>query len=29
VVYLLPPLAIDDDQLARCYEAIGWALDQL
>jgi adenosylmethionine-8-amino-7-oxononanoate aminotransferase len=29
VVYLLPPLCIDDDQLARCYGAISTALDRL
>jgi len=29
VVYLLPPLCIDDDQLARCYAAIGSALPEL
>ena len=29
VIYLLPPLGIRDDQLQRCYEAIGAALDQL
>lgn len=29
VVYLLPPLCISDEQLVRCYEAIGRALDRL
>jgi adenosylmethionine-8-amino-7-oxononanoate aminotransferase len=29
VVYLLPPLCIDDDQLARCYEVIGEAVETL
>jgi adenosylmethionine-8-amino-7-oxononanoate aminotransferase len=29
VVYLLPPLGIGDDQLERCYRAIGSALDAL
>nr|WP_216901396.1 adenosylmethionine--8-amino-7-oxononanoate transaminase [Synechococcus sp. CCY 9618] len=29
VVYLLPPLCLDDDQLARCYAVIGEALDRL
>jgi len=29
VVYLLPPLCITDDQLERCYSAIGRALDEL
>ena len=29
VVYLLPPLCISDEQLQRCYEAIGVALDAI
>jgi adenosylmethionine-8-amino-7-oxononanoate aminotransferase len=29
VIYLLPPLCIDDDQLERCYRAITKALDAL
>jgi adenosylmethionine-8-amino-7-oxononanoate aminotransferase len=29
VVYLLPPLCLDDDQLARCYAVIGEALATL
>jgi len=29
VVYLLPPLAIRDDQLQRCYDAISTALDTI
>ena len=29
VVYLLPPLCISDDQLERCYSAIGRALETL
>jgi len=29
VVYLLPPLCIDDAELAHCYDAIGRALDTL
>ncbi|MFZ0406498.1 MAG: adenosylmethionine--8-amino-7-oxononanoate transaminase [Cyanobium sp.] len=29
VVYLLPPLCIDDDQLAHCYAAIAAALDRI
>jgi adenosylmethionine-8-amino-7-oxononanoate aminotransferase len=29
VVYLLPPLCIDDDQLAQCYGAITSAIEQL
>jgi adenosylmethionine-8-amino-7-oxononanoate aminotransferase len=29
VIYLLPPLCIDDDQLERCYRAIAKALDAL
>ena len=29
VVYLLPPLCITDEQLERCYDAIGNALDSL
>ena len=29
VIYLLPPLCIDDEQLERCYGAIGMALDAL
>jgi adenosylmethionine-8-amino-7-oxononanoate aminotransferase len=29
VIYLLPPLCIDDDQLDRCYRAIAMALDAL
>ncbi len=29
VIYLLPPLCIDDAQLAHCYRAIGRALDRL
>jgi adenosylmethionine-8-amino-7-oxononanoate aminotransferase len=29
VVYLLPPLCIDDDQLARCYDAIACALERI
>lgn len=29
VVYLLPPLCISDEQLERCYGAIGRALDRL
>lgn len=29
VVYLLPPLCLDEAQLERCYSALGSALDQL
>jgi len=29
VIYLLPPLCIDDEQLERCYRAIARALDDL
>ena len=29
VIYLLPPLSLDDRQLQRCYDAIEAALDQL
>jgi adenosylmethionine-8-amino-7-oxononanoate aminotransferase len=29
VIYLLPPLCIDDEQLERCYRAIAMALDDL
>jgi len=29
VIYLLPPLCINDDQLDRCYRAIALALDGL
>jgi adenosylmethionine-8-amino-7-oxononanoate aminotransferase len=29
VVYLLPPLCLDDGQLEQCYRAIGSALDAL
>jgi adenosylmethionine-8-amino-7-oxononanoate aminotransferase len=29
VVYLLPPLCISDDELARCYAGLGRALDAL
>ena len=29
VVYLLPPLCIDDDQLAHCYAVIEEALSSL
>jgi adenosylmethionine-8-amino-7-oxononanoate aminotransferase len=29
VVYLLPPLGISTPQLARCYQALGWALEAL
>ena len=29
VVYLMPPLCISDEQLARCYAALNHALDQI
>ena len=29
VVYLLPPLGISEDQLERCYQSLGSALEAL